>query len=975
MTWTIQQTYNDEWGRLQVIIGGYDRTKYRDVPTIVSGWSSGEPFDDKSCTLRFPAVTSFESINDLPFNDFDNVEIYRIDKLGNKSTKPLWEGFVASTTDDLQSDQNGLTVECLGALYQADFFIKTPGFGMQPRDSANSIAKEFNARSDYYGLRTKRMNEMSFSSTPTRNLGSWNKLLTGWTQELLSSSYTPPFMYDDEVATAINIGNDDDDGEGYWVVGDHGTFTSFGDSMPNYGSSTWWNAVFIHLFKHRGMYVVDSWYDRIRREAYYFSANGQVGRRLKNDTDSPGYDPWYGQLPYSANSNNWMAGHGLDSMGGYRLLGKNGVIVTYGLASNYGDAGSLPNRAFANGQVFPDFWIDMVRTPSGNGYYLLSAAGEVRARGDADPGLTGILSLGNTIYVAIEVTPENDGLYFLNTDGTVTTNGNATNLGSGSGGTLADAYRDIAINESGDGYALVRASGRVQTFGALSYKGDAEMDLTTHSGGNVTQYTMAKFPGRRPVIRTKDMWTTHITYSMGAPGVKHSLQRDRTQLPNTFYGEGSDGNNCKWRNTKYPNAVFGSVPLFPGYNMSTVSNSRSEHVGVWQRRMQQIGWPIEIDGVFETYDSNICKLMQHASGIPVTGEIDPLTWTVSFNPGGEAGNLEGAYIAPLALDDQVEPFVYNADGGVRSNNPNFSSSKMRIETYNNYGEKSSKREAQVSAYNELSRSLNPGYFGTITVESDPEEGISRFEIKAGQNVLYRNYRGEDVLFHIAGVNVDFSNQSVTLTVDSEGRDLMTLGAMLDRDRSIGDPPLKPTRPNSSSKQTQDTNVIVDCESKAGVIPWFATPGLSWNVIKVPLGEVGTVVKTEFRTIFPATPFSIAVFDRPVTTNLLNSIGDPETPDYWKDFPEDLGLIISWGKDGQMCGYHPGRESDGDDLTGRFLDSGSWNFWSSDPPWIWVGIWALSRSAISGRFYPGPDAGFNFASSVTVANPMSISSTA
>ena len=76
----------------------------------------------------------------------------------------------------------------------------------------------------------------------------------------------------------------------------------------------------------------------------------------------------------------------------------------------------------------------------------------------------------------------------------------------------------------------------------------------------------------------------------------------------------------------------------------------------------------------------------------------------------------------------------------------------------------------------------------------------------------------------------------------------------------------------------------------------------------------------------------------------------------------------------MCGFYPGGESETDPLTGRFIDAGSWNFWTENPPWIYIAIWAEQRCGISGRIYPGADAGFNFASVDAIANPMEITPT-
>src|SRR5690606_25783180 len=131
-----------------------------------------------------------------------------------------------------------------------------PSFRHGPQDAAYRIAEELNLRSKYYGLRFKQMNWLSYSSTPNRNGGAWNPLLTGWVQEMLETAYSPSYMRDGEQAVAIQA---DQEHDGFMITGDHNTHLTFGDRMPNYGSGTWWNAIFIHLFKDTSFYYTYSY--------------------------------------------------------------------------------------------------------------------------------------------------------------------------------------------------------------------------------------------------------------------------------------------------------------------------------------------------------------------------------------------------------------------------------------------------------------------------------------------------------------------------------------------------------------------------------------------------------------------------------------------------------------------------------------------------------------------------------------------
>lgn len=996
-TYEPDDVITENWGRLQVVINNKDRTFYRGVPTVVENWTSAEPFDDKTLTLRFPGITSFETLANLPFKDFDSVDIWLVNS-SNTKVKRLWEGFVASSTDDLDADDNGLTIECLGALYQADFFLKPPSFRLGNQDGAFAIAEEMNLRSKYYGLRLKQMNWLSWSSTPNRSIGSWNPLLTGWIQETLSNSYSPAFMADGERAVALQV---DRANGGYAILGDYYTVLSFGDRTPNFGSGTWWNATFIHLFKDDGFYCSDLYYNHLTQRQYALTRGGTVDIRDNRIGDGSENYVWKGDATAgfgkstSVPINRYnMAIHSNDNDTGYRIVNASGKVRCFGSIAHHGDSPTLSQRKFANGGLLTvDYIVDMVRTPSGNGYWLLSWGGRVFAYGDATP--FSHFPLNDTIYTAIECTPNGNGIWALDAKGRVLTRGTAVNYGSVGPNVpyppLNRPYTihpdepamDIARTPSGNGYYILGSWGGIFTKGDAVFKRSGVFTEADQAGGNVTQWTMMKYDGRRPVVKTKNTWTTHWTATVGTPGIKHSLTRDRTQMPNTFYGEGIDPTGCKWRNTKYPNfntSASWVPPQWPGYYISTVSNARSAGVTTWQQRMRQNGWPLTVDGVYDAYDADICRFMQFHAGLVTDGVVGPQTWAFTFEPGSDAGDLDSAYIAPLTIDERVEPFRYSASGSTIGRNPKFDKKIMRIESYTNYGDKSSLREARISAINEKVRNQDPGYYGNITLSVDPEQG-SRFEIKAGQNIEYKGYRGQNLLFHITEAQIDLQGMTVSLTVDTRARDQQTVAAMIERDRVAGEPVGTPTRPSNSTGRQVEDKVVFDCESAAGYVPFFVAPGRLWTVTRIPLGEVGSIAKTEFEAKNQDTLFSFAVFDRKITPNDLQNLGgNPlDNEKYWQNFPENRGLMISWGQQGQMCGYYPGQqpsegEEEPDPWTGRITDGSGWQFWSSTPPWVWVAFWCDRNCVIGGRFFPGGDSGYNFAGADAIANPMEINST-
>lgn len=182
----------------------------------------------------------------------------------------------------------------------------------------------------------------------------------------------------------------------------------------------------------------------------------------------------------------------------------------------------------------------------------------------------------------------------------------------------------------------------------------------------------------------------------------------------------------------------------------------------------------------------------------------------------------------------------------------------------------------------------------------------------------------------------------------------------------------------------DGIVVHNCESGAGIIPRMGIGANVWQVIRIPTGEFGEVVAASFNTDIPA-EFCVAVFDRPITANALMGytppvsdqsptpvIANPDQDGFWATFPDDIGLIISWGGDGTgMAGYYPGRESDTDPITGVFKDNGSWNYWSTNPPWIWIAIYCTETTYIQGRFYPGLEGTGYRPSFTTLAEPSGI----
>jgi len=193
-----------------------DVTFFRDVPTQITQLSTTDPFGDATAALVFAGITGFDRPGTgelwwlVPWAD---VDIIWYDETG-APTPFTWEGFIVS-----EEITESLTVQCKGALYQLDNFLAAPFFPQYPIPYEKLLANAFNP-AKHPSLRTSPLviqwptdwnlkvpssNDPDYlwflrpwGVTPgqlwtgltTRSTGSWDPLLTGHVQTLLSVMYT-----------------------------------------------------------------------------------------------------------------------------------------------------------------------------------------------------------------------------------------------------------------------------------------------------------------------------------------------------------------------------------------------------------------------------------------------------------------------------------------------------------------------------------------------------------------------------------------------------------------------------------------------------------------------------------------------------------------------------------------------------------------------------------------------------------------
>jgi hypothetical protein len=198
-----------------------DVTLFRDAPTLLPSWGSVDPFGDSVASLTFPAITLMDrpGSGDLSWLvPWADVDIVHFDSR-NSPSGWTWEGFMVSE----EFGDGGYSVSCKGALFQGDNFLAKPTFPQRPIPYELLIRQAFDPLTNP-SLRTSPLvtiwpddwSTLVPSSTAgtdgqdplwflrpwgvtpgqkwtgltTRSTGSWDPMLTGHVQTLLSVMYT-----------------------------------------------------------------------------------------------------------------------------------------------------------------------------------------------------------------------------------------------------------------------------------------------------------------------------------------------------------------------------------------------------------------------------------------------------------------------------------------------------------------------------------------------------------------------------------------------------------------------------------------------------------------------------------------------------------------------------------------------------------------------------------------------------------------
>lgn len=344
-----------------------------------------------------------------------------------------------------------------------------------------------------------------------------------------------------------------------------------------------------------------------------------------------------------------------------------------------------------------------------------------------------------------------------------------------------------------------------------------------------------------------------------------------------------------------------------------------------------------------------------------------------------SNNGQETEYAPLAYDPEVYPTTHN---------PRFNSNKMTVEAYNKFDNGFDERQALNAAKTILQRDMDPGLAGTLTLTVDPQTAFMG-KMKAGETVKITDLAGtgaRGIIFSITQASHDVMNRTVTLTIDTKFRDLLTVEEVLARTR---DPltPLQLLKTNSRQLLVQDTLVPWNYKKGSGFIPnnidfykdikpgeQFPFPNQStryspkkhphmyvkvkahakssldrWTTFPIRLSEAGAMRQVEVAAYDEdgnvlKIPFHFSIYYLKVDGSSmpqLNNVYSPFLPNAFEStnqFGEEIpsgtpganqlpqnSLIVGWGNKEQPAGYSPGMKSAGDPCSGLLIDNASWDW--------------------------------------------------
>lgn len=203
---------------------------------------------------------------------------------------------------------------------------------------------------------------------------------------------------------------------------------------------------------------------------------------------------------------------------GYYTLNAAGQVTAHGAIPTYGDLTTLSTPVSSPA-------IQLVPSPTGQGYWILTQNGTVYGFGDA----TNFGSVGSSITaVAMAANPSGTGVWVLSSTGTVYALGQAVNLGSAPVGTVAKA---IATTADGNGYWILAKNGTVYPFGDAANLGSVSLTSTPTTHTTYPNGSLVQVDKQGPVFIVNGTTVYHVPTIAILKGMGHTIAQVKS-VPN-----------------------------------------------------------------------------------------------------------------------------------------------------------------------------------------------------------------------------------------------------------------------------------------------------------------------------------------------------------------------------------------------------------------------------------------------------------
>lgn len=471
-------------------------------------------------------------------------------------------------------------------------------------------------------------------------------------------------------------------------------------------------------------------------------------------------------------------------------------------------------------------------------------------------------------------------------------------------------------------------------------------------------------------LRAKDTTTVAGTIYMGAPGVTVNLSDDVAEQPTDIYATMvHPRTGQRILNGVYPGLQPAPAPEFPGtmsLGDTDADTTTGDGVTVLTAKLAGTGFldPDDKGSVYTQAVADAVEELRDRAGLADGDTVNSNVWDALFDVGTTGFTLRGSQILPLVRLSATRHYNRTANGSISGVNPDWDPHRLEVHRNIDFGV-IRRKGARRWAKRELARTNGVNLVGEITLETDlcagdheygdPITVLQATSLKAGANVRLNGYMGSNPLFHVSYVR--HSGTTVTLGVDTQARDALTIGEVVARNREARSNPSREWI-RTHRRSTSAPDALVGWSEVGGqVYTKQLLDGDKWNVIPVVAGQEGTISELHLRLVNDEPKFVVAVFGFHVTRALLaRKIGNPFNADpdtgesKWtnsdiQDWLHDEKLLLyAAGDDKQPCGYYPRKRTndDGDitdaPITGKFFDEAGFSYRTFQNPVVYLAIY-------------------------------------